>query len=78
MDLFPFEHVHIEPICSMHVIFTHIMWHKFILNVGKCSIHGAFGIYLSSLFLFDFVEIWAIFVQMLVPTVATSSVCCFA
>ena len=43
MDFFPFENVHIEPICSMHVIFTH-MWHKFVLNVGKCSIHGAFGI----------------------------------
>lgn len=27
---------------------------------------------------FYFVEIWAIFVQMLAPTVATSSVCCFS
>ena len=44
MDAFPFEKVHIEPICSMHVLFAHILGHKFMLNVGKCSIHGAFGI----------------------------------
>ena len=32
------------PICSMYGIFTY-MWLKFMVNVGKCSIHGAFGIY---------------------------------
>ena len=31
-----------HPICSMYGIFTYI-WLKFMVNVGKYSIHGAFG-----------------------------------
>ena len=33
--------------CSMYGIFTYI-YHKVMINVGKYSIHGAFGIDLSS------------------------------
>ena len=31
------------PIGSMYGIFTHI-WHKFMVNVGRYTIHGSYGI----------------------------------
>ena len=31
-----------SPIGSMYGIFTHI-WHKFMVNVGKYTIHGSYG-----------------------------------
>ena len=31
-----------SPVCSMYGIFANI-WHKFMVNVGKYSIHGAYG-----------------------------------
>ena len=43
-DIYIYKYIYI-PKCSMYGIFTYI-WLKVMVNVGKYSIHGAYGIYI--------------------------------
>ena len=42
IHIYVYIYIYIYPICSMYGIFTYI-WVIFRVNVGKYSIHGAYG-----------------------------------